>query len=394
MPSDATVLEAVRILSRNRILGAPVRDVGVDESKPWSERYLGMVDFSAVVLWVLDQVDLAAAALSAGTGTLAGMGAGVVGALGTLLLGMTGPGAVVGVTAAAVGAAIAGGMAAGQGTGGDQQPADGSPGDDFYRVLLQEEPFKSTKVADITRSYRWSPFLPLQSDDNMLTVLLCLSKLRMRSVPVLSLDRTRVVNLIAQSAVVRGLADCRGADWFDLIARQPLRDLGLPLMPPAEVVAVGEEERILDAFALMREKNVGGLPVVRRPGGALVANVSVRDVQFLLLHPDLFDQRRSLTVKDFVQTVASNCKHLDESASRVAAPITCTEDDTLVSVITKLCDNHIHRVHVVDERQQLRGVVTLRDIISSFVSAPPGYFKHYLEDISDGDMEVITDKCE
>lgn len=112
----------------------------------WRDRYLGIVDYSAIILWVLESAELAAAALSAGSATAVGVGAGAVGAIGALALGATGPVAVAGIAAAAVGAAVAGGVAVDKGIGKDAPTAADNLGEDFYKVLLQEEPFKSTTV--------------------------------------------------------------------------------------------------------------------------------------------------------------------------------------------------------------------------------------------------------
>lgn len=89
---------------------------------------------------------MAAAALSATLATAAGVGTGAAGALGTLAIGATGPLAVVGLTAAAVGAAVAGGVAVDRGMGKDAPTAVDKLGEDFYKVLINEEPFKSTTV--------------------------------------------------------------------------------------------------------------------------------------------------------------------------------------------------------------------------------------------------------
>ena len=55
------------------------------------------------------------------------------------------------------------------------------------------------------------------------------------SVPVVDYANPAVSNLITQSAVVRGLARCRGFDWFDVIAEKTLAQLALPIMAPEEV---------------------------------------------------------------------------------------------------------------------------------------------------------------
>ena len=136
----------MKILSECNILSAPVTNPNARASINWRERYLGIVDYSAIILWVMESAELAAASLSAGSATAIGVGAGAVGALGALALGATGPIAVAGIAAAAVGAAVAGGVAVDRGIGKDAATAADSLGQDFYKVLLQEEPFKSTTV--------------------------------------------------------------------------------------------------------------------------------------------------------------------------------------------------------------------------------------------------------
>lgn len=144
---DAVIAEAVRTLSTCNILSAPVRNPDAGTSLDWRERYLGIIDYSSIILWVLESAELAAIAFSASTATAAGVSAGAVGALGALALGVTGPAAVAGLTVAAVGAAVAGGVAADRGVGKDASSAADHLGEEFYKVLFQQEPFKSTTVS-------------------------------------------------------------------------------------------------------------------------------------------------------------------------------------------------------------------------------------------------------
>lgn len=144
--ADTPVGEAVKILSESNILAAPVKDPDAGIGSDWRDRYLGIIDYSAIILWVMESAELAAVALSAGTATAAGVGAGTVGALGAIALGATGPAAIAGLTAAAVGAAVVGGVAADKTMAKDAPQAANNLGEDFYKVILQEEPFKSTTV--------------------------------------------------------------------------------------------------------------------------------------------------------------------------------------------------------------------------------------------------------
>lgn len=54
--SDATLAEAVKILARHNILSAPVVDVDAPEDASWIDRYIGIVEFAGIVVWILHQV--------------------------------------------------------------------------------------------------------------------------------------------------------------------------------------------------------------------------------------------------------------------------------------------------------------------------------------------------
>lgn len=158
----------------------------------------------------------------------------------------------------------------------------------------------------------------------MLSVLLLLSKYRLRNVPVIERGSPYLKNFITQSAVVRGLVGCKGRDWFDCISAHPISELGLPYMSADEVchllhlntmyfliliiqklvtgslvfqcvcqvISVRDDELILEAFKKMRDNNIGGLPVVEGSKKKIVGNVSIRDIRFLLLKPELFSNFR------------------------------------------------------------------------------------------------------
>ncbi|MBA0727566.1 hypothetical protein Golax_000543 [Gossypium laxum] len=370
--ADTTVADAVKVLSECNILSAPVINPDAATSMNWRERYLGIIDYSAIVLWVLETAEVAAVALSASTATAVGLGAGAVGALGALAVGVTGPAAVAGLTVAAVGAAVAGGVAADQASGGDAPAAADNLGKEFYKVILQEEPFKSTTVKSIVKSYRWAPFIPVATDSSMLSVLLLLSKYRLRNVPVIEPGNPELQNYITQSAVVGGLERCKGRDWFDCIAARPISDMGLPFMSSNEVISIQNDDLVLEAFKRMRDNHVGGLPVVEGPSKKIVGNVSIRDIRHLLLKPELFSNFRQLTVEDFISTVVSTGQEI----GRVTTPITCKVDSTLGSVIQSLATKRVHRIYIVDENE-VTGVITLRDVISCFIFEPPNFFDNY-----------------
>ncbi|XP_027153168.1 SNF1-related protein kinase regulatory subunit gamma-1-like [Coffea eugenioides] len=373
IPADTSIGDAVRVLSESNIMSAPVRNPDIEYTTDWRETYLGIIDYAAIVLWVLETAGVAAAALSAGSAAATGVGAGAAGTLGAIALGATGPAAIAGLTVAAVGAAVAGGLSAEKGMAKDAPTAADKLGEDFYKVILQEEPFKSTTVKSILKSYRWAPFIPVATDSSMLSVLLLLSKYRLRNVPVIETGNSSIRNFITQSAVIHGLERCKGRDWFDCISANPISKLGLPFMTPDEVVSVQSDELILEAFKKMKDNQIGGLPVVEGPKKQIVGSVSIRDIRFLLLKPELFSSFRVLTVKDFMNTIASAIPH----TGKVIRPLTCKPDETLGSVIHALASNSVHRIYVVGDDNGVTGVITLRDVISCFIFEPPNFFDNY-----------------
>lgn len=379
IPGDASIADTVQILSEHNILSAPIQNPHADDTAIWHDRYLGLVDYPTIILWVLENADLAAVALATGSAVVTGMGVGAISALGALALGATGPVAVAGLTIGAVGAAAAGGIAAEKGIGKDASTAAGYLGDDFYKIILQEEPFKSTAIQTIVKSNRWTPFLPVQPNDSMLIVLLLLSKYRLRSVPVIEIDKPSIKNMITQMAVIQGLAQCKGRDWFDPIARKSVSEIGLPFMSPDKVICIGGDELVLEAFKCMHENQIGGLPVVQGSTKKIIGNISMRDIQFLLLHRELFSKFRQLTALDFMRTVVST-----RDSSFMMPPITCKSDTPLGDVIEVLAEKDIHRIHLVDEQDELCGVITSRDVISCFVSEPEHYCENHFELLLNG----------
>ncbi|KAG5522388.1 hypothetical protein RHGRI_034539 [Rhododendron griersonianum] len=359
----------VKILSESNILSAPVRNPDAGNSMDWRDKYLGIVDYSGIVMWVLETAEIAAAALTAGSATAAGLGAGAVGALGAVALGATGPLAVAGLTAAAVGAAVAGGVAADRGMGKDAPTA----ADNILEMLNALLVIFSFQVRSILKYYRWAPFLPVATDSSMLSVLLLLSKYRLRNVPVIEQGQPLIKNFITQSAVVRGLEGCKGRDWFDCISTHSISDLGLPFMSTDEVISIQGNELILEAFKRMKDNHIGGLPVIEGANRKIVGSLSIRDIRYLLLQPKLFSNFRQLTVMDFMNSIAAT----SHNTGKVITPITCEPNSSLGTVIHTLASNSVHRIYIVEDGDEVVGVITLRDVISCFIYEPPNHFDNY-----------------
>ncbi|KAJ6846095.1 SNF1-related protein kinase regulatory subunit gamma-1 [Iris pallida] len=311
---------------------------------------------------------------SATTGFTAG---GLAAAVGAVTLGTT----ISGVGGIALASAAAAGVSSAAGPAKSGPEAAASVGGSFFETLTSSEFYKKTKVGDISGSFRWAPFLALQNSDSFLTMLLLLSQYRMKSLPVVDLGEGKIENIITQSSVVHMLAECVGLPWFENWGTKKLSALGLPIMKPDRLVKVSEEEPVLKAFQLMRKKGIGGIPVVGGCGRKAIGNISIRDVQYLLTTPEIYKDYRSITAKGFLSSVRNYLAEHQETSPMSRGLIACKRDDTIKDIILRLDSEQIHRIYVVDEEENLEGVITLRDIISKLVHEPPGYFGDFFDGV-------------
>ncbi|CAO2195704.1 unnamed protein product [Urochloa humidicola] len=345
IPSDATLAEAVDILSRNRIISAPVWNVDAPDDASWIDRYIGIVEFAGIAVWLLHQSEAAAKA-DVGADELAAK-------LGTVTL--------EGAAAAAANV---------------REPkmaeSEGAIAE-VFGALPSSDLFNKTKVKDISGSFRWAPFLALQSSDTFLTMLLLLSKYRMKSLPVVDIGEGTISNVITQGAVVHMLSECVGLHWFEEWGTKTLSEIGLPIMRLSKIVKVREDEPALKAFRLMRRKGVGGIPVVDDSGRA-VGSIMIKDVKHLLTASENRDYR-TLTAKEFIANARQS------SGERQMSIITCSRGDSVKDIILKLDAEKRQRVYVINEDGNLDGLITLRDIIAKLVYEPPGYFGDFFNGV-------------
>ncbi|MBA0877701.1 hypothetical protein Goshw_026475 [Gossypium schwendimanii] len=349
--SDASLAEAVQILAQNKILSAPVVDVDAPEDATWMDRYIGIVEFAGIAVWILQQSEPSSPrSPSSPNGAEFAIAAnGMVSAAG---LGALGP-----------------------------EDASITSGD-FFEALTSSEFYKNTKVVrDISGSFRWAPFLALQKSNTFLTMLLLLSKYKMKSVPVLDLGDGKIDNIITQSDVIHMLAECTGLHWFESWGSKKLSEIGLPTMSPEHIITVYEDEPVLQAFKLMRKKRIGGIPVIECGGKKAIGNISLRDVQFLLTAPDIYCDYRSITAKNFLIAVRNYLEKHEKRSPMLSGMITCKRDETVKELIQKLDSEKIQRVYITDEDGNLEGVITLRDIISRLVHEPRGYFGDFFDGV-------------
>ncbi|CAA7025757.1 unnamed protein product [Microthlaspi erraticum] len=150
-------------------------------------------------------------------------------------------------------------------------------------LLLQS--YRRTPRFEISGTFRWAPFLALQKENSFLTMLLLLSKHKMKSIPVVDLGEAKIESIITQSGVIHMFAECAGLHWFEDWGIKTLSEVRLPIMSKDHIIKIYEDEPVLQVFKLMRRKRIGGIHVVERKSEKPVGNISFRDVHFLITAP-------------------------------------------------------------------------------------------------------------
>jgi CBS domain-containing protein len=146
-----------------------------------------------------------------------------------------------------------------------------------------------------------------------------------------------------------------------------IEEIGLvnPLGDP--IVSLPSTDRTVDGFLKMFKTEVNAVAVVDDQG-KLIANLSASDLGGLstkTIHTLSLPPLQFLELahsRNFVELSLTS-----SSDKKPAVPVTCSPETHLTEVVEKLIGAKIHRVWVVDSAQRPIGVVTLTDILKSFV---------------------------
>ena len=134
------------------------------------------------------------------------------------------------------------------------------------------------------------------------------------------------------------------------------------------VVAANAGDTVHEALVLLDENRVNALPVLDHRGCCIGMISSTdfleltRDIEDDLEH--LSDQAR-LGLIDLAAQHSMGERNISELMSERVA--TVTADATLKEAAAEMLRNRVHRLPVVDEKQQLLGIVSTIDILEAFV---------------------------
>ncbi|XP_074310466.1 SNF1-related protein kinase regulatory subunit gamma-1-like isoform X2 [Silene latifolia] len=252
--------------------------------------------------------------------------------------------------------------------------------DGFFSRLDQDPQVKQTKVAELAKLFLWDSFFPVHlENDTLFHVLLLLSKHRLKVVPVIERFNSRVISFITQNDIIKLLLKSQGLQWFDDIANSRLSEFHFEREDAA--YQVYEDQTVSEALSVLSEKRVVAVAVVRRNNKELVGSVRDTDISLLLDNDDLLTATKKITLEEFIKMNNENDDNSTDSETdkplrinissipRMDSPIVHRETDILQNVMTKMAETNTESSFLVDGSCRVVGMITLRDIIVEF--APP-----------------------
>ncbi len=157
-------------------------------------------------------------------------------------------------------------------------------------------------------------------------------------------------------------------------------------MMAEDLITIGPDARISDARDLMQENGIRHLPVVD-DSGKLVGILTDRDMRDAM--PSIF-----LEKEDYEKTLLKVLGHpIHEIMTKdpLVIPVYFTIQDTLMVIQKK----KVGALPVVDEDGLLRGILSTRDLLASFVNVlgigEPGALLCILSEEKQGQMKKIID---
>merc|ERR1712130_1021723 len=211
------------------------------------------------------------------------------------------------------------------------------------------ERFGSTPVHDVVDHSLRGSMVKVTEDADMHSVVKLLSDTRIHRVNVFD-SEANLVNIITQSSILDHLQKHREA--IKGLLHKTIGELEMGTSP---VISVDITSQTIDAFKMLRNHHLYAVPIVNKQlGGAIVANISAKDVRSACKDPSRLYLLYS-PISQFLNVV-------HQAELNIGAPsITCANADTISALIQK------HRVYILNERNAPARVVSLTDLLHVLV---------------------------
>jgi len=229
---------------------------------------------------------------------------------------------------------------------------------DFWDLVKADEEFQKRTVDEIMQFPGFGRlgnlFHPVKGGYSLYYAIESLAKERDLHRLVVVNDEGVILNMITQSHVI---------DFLN----KNMNNIGEKLNKPVSeiyrqgVFSVKEDDMAIEAFKLMSANRISGVAIVDEDG-KLKGNISNRDLKAISTDGSLFWR------------LFSKAKNFRIHARKDADPapprgtVTVHAQDTLRTVISRLSENQIHRVYVIDADRRPLGVISLRDVLQQIIT--------------------------
>merc|ERR1712054_289183 len=212
--------------------------------------------------------------------------------------------------------------------------------DTNVELCTRAEFIKST-CEKLTDKSKRNPYFPVDGKAPLLAAISLMIRWKAHRIPILS-NQGELVTLLTESQVLRFLHE--NISFFPAAAKS-LKDLSLG---QGQVYGLAAERTAIDAFKLIRDKNVSGIAVWDNDREQnILGNVSVSDLKIVGDTGRLFIHLLEPLHK-FLELIPPN--------PEIPGPICTSLNSTLEEVIAKLVITRVHRVYVVTQEGKLWNV--------------------------------------
>jgi len=239
------------------------------------------------------------------------------------------------------------------------------PDPDVATLLSTENLFKSLKVCDITNLSERNPYVSLPVGSSLYDCVKLMVEKNLHRVPIVE-KGGKLANLISQSSILDYLHKNKFV-WEKDLGTLTMTELNLhniTLHKGAAIVSIKNDKTALQAFTLLHEKQLSGIPVVDDQN-KLVATISVQDLKEIGADATDF--------KAIHEPLTEYLKHAHQQHKKFRLfssdkPIHFHGKETLSEMFEKIHKHRVHRIFYVDSHDHLFGVVTLGDLLKFFMN--------------------------
>jgi len=227
----------------------------------------------------------------------------------------------------------------------------------WQRFMDSERKFVDATADDVLKFHNQPRTYPTYRGCSLLQALEIFANTNIRRIPVVS-RQDRVVGMVTQSMVVSLLT--QNLNLLGSLKDKRVSEMESILAPQQKLLFVKEDQRAVDAFKIMSDNNVSGLPILDT-NGLLVDSISIRDLRVIGTNAARW-RRLHQTVKEFKEIARQ-----EFPAQTPQAPITVTANDTVKTIIEKMDDGNIHRVFLAEPanggRFKCKAVISQGDLL-------------------------------